>query len=63
MERSTAIACSQTSLSVFVTTDGGVDALQKFSLAEESVESTTMADPESTVSTESAVVVGEEMVR
>ena len=44
-------------------TDGGVDALQESTLADELVESTTIEEPESTVRTESDGVVAEEMVR
>ena len=46
-----------------MTTDGGVDALQESTLAEELVESTTIEELESTVRTESAGVVAEEIVR
>ena len=46
-----------------MTTDGGDDALQESTLAEELVESTTIEELESTVRTESAGVVAEEIVR
>ncbi len=46
-----------------MTTDGGDEALQESTLAEELVESTTIEELESTVRTESAGVVAEEIVR
>ena len=51
------------SLSVTVTTDGGVDALLESTLAEELVESTTIEELESTARTESDGAVAEGMVR
>ena len=46
---STAIAGSETSLSVTVTTNGGAEALQESILADEIVNSTTIEELESTV--------------
>ena len=46
-----------------MTTDGGDEALQESTLAEELVESTTNEELESTVRTECAGVVAEEIVR
>ena len=46
-----------------MTTDSGADALQKSTLDDELVESTTIEEPESTVRTESDGAVAEEMVR
>ena len=50
-------------LSVTVMTDGAAEALQESTLIEELVESTTIEELESTVRTEAAEVVAEELVR
>ena len=61
--RSTAIAGCRTSMSVIVTTDGGDDALQGSTLADEFIESTTIEKLESTVRVKSDGVVAEEIAR
>ena len=63
MVSSTAIAGSETSLSITVTIDGGTKALQESILANELVESTAIEELESTVRTESDGVVAEDIVR
>ena len=60
---STAIAGSGASLSVTVMTDCAAEGLQESTLTEELVESTTIEELESTVMTEGAGVVAEEIVR
>ena len=50
-------------MSVIVTTDGGDDALQGSTLADEFIESTTIEKLESTVRVKSDGVVAEEIAR
>jgi hypothetical protein len=58
---STAIAGSGASLSVTVMTEGATEALLESTLIDEPVESTTIEELESTVRTEAAGVVAEDV--